>query len=251
MATECPYDVSTLKIDDTDVLDDVGGKANWIAKTSALETNTCYEFVSGRKFEYMDFKDRYLVEKITDSKRIQNRSDCASSEKSVADNEILQKDVYLAYCFTVKMQDQDLGEGSHPPTAIQEDIIADVMLMKGQSMLPGFEKMQIFKDVCISVDGMVMNHNKSYQDVGSYGANQNEIQVMLIHEQIPDMEFQDNLSETVPDWEQQVDFNHLDNFTIMEQRDELIANQNFLPLIAKIVTMVGQLSDQYFYEFEL
>ena len=39
---------------------------------------------------------------------------------------------------------------------------------------------------------------------------------MLIHEQIPDMEFQDNLSETVPDWEQQVDFNHLDNFTIME-----------------------------------
>ena len=96
-----------------------------------------------------------------------------------------------------------------------------------------------------------MNHNKSYQDVGSYGANQNEIQVMLIHEQIPDMEFQDNLSETVPDWEQQVDFSHLDNFTIMEQKDELIANQKFLPLIAKIVTMVGQLSDQYFYEFEL
>ena len=37
----------------------------------------------------------------------------------------------------------------------------------------------------------------------------------------------------------------------MEQKDELIANQKFLPLIAKIVTMVGQLSDQYFYEFEL
>ena len=37
---------------------------------------------------------------------------------------------------------------------------------------------------------------------------------MLIHEQIPDMDFQDNLSETVVDWENQVHFKHLDNFTI-------------------------------------
>ena len=65
------------------------------------------------------------------------------------------------------------------------------------------------------------------------------------------MDFQDNLSETVPDWENQVDFKHLDNYTIQSRIESLIQSQKLLPLVAKIVTMVGQLSDQYFYEFEL
>ena len=158
MTSVCPYDVSTLIIDDTNVIEEAGGKARWTAKSSALETNTRYEFVSGRKFEYMDFKDRYLVEKITGAGRAKSQQSCATSERSVADNEILQKDVYLAYCFSVKMSEQDLVEANNPiPTAIQEDIIADVMLMKSQSMLPGFDKMQIFQDVCISVGGIEMN----------------------------------------------------------------------------------------------
>ena len=72
MVTVCPYDISALTIDDTNVLEEAGGKVNWIAKTSAIETNTRYEFVSGRQFDYMDFKDRYLVEKITERGRTQH-----------------------------------------------------------------------------------------------------------------------------------------------------------------------------------
>ena len=37
----------------------------------------------------------------------------------------------------------------------------------------------------------------------------------------------------------------------MEKRQTLIANKKFIPLLAKIITMVGSLRDQYFYEFEL
>ena len=48
MVTVCPYDISALTIDDTNVIEEAGGKTNWIAKTSAIETNTRYEFVSGR-----------------------------------------------------------------------------------------------------------------------------------------------------------------------------------------------------------
>ena len=62
---------------------------------------------------------------------------------------------------------------------------------------------------------------------------------MLVHEQIPNMDFQDNLSETVPDWETQVDFKHLDSYTIISKIDTLIANQKLIPLVSKIMTMVG------------
>ena len=48
------------------------------------------------------------------------------------------------------------------PNAILEDIIADVMLMKGQSMCPGFDKMQVYEDVCVSVGGMAMSQNKTF-----------------------------------------------------------------------------------------
>ena len=135
MATVCPYDITQLTIDDSDVLDEVGGKVNWSAKTSAIETNTCYEFLSEIPFDYMDFRPRYLVEKITDPSKLLNSSGPLNSEKSVADNEILQKETFLAYCFNVKMSEQDFGEVANAiPNAILEDIIADVMMMKGQSM---------------------------------------------------------------------------------------------------------------------
>ena len=83
----------------------------------------------------MDFRPRYLVEKITDPSKLLNSSGPLNSEKSVADNEILQKETFLAYCFNVKMSEQDFGEVANAiPNAILEDIIADVMMMKGQSM---------------------------------------------------------------------------------------------------------------------
>ena len=69
------------------------------------------------------------------------------------------------------------------PNAILEDIIADVDLMKGQSMCPGFDKMQVYKDVCVSAGGMALSSNKTFQDDnGSYNGNRNQIQVMLVHE---------------------------------------------------------------------
>ena len=40
------------------------------------------------------------------------------------------------------------------PSALVEDIIADVELMKGQSMRLGSDKLQVFEDVCLSVGGL-------------------------------------------------------------------------------------------------
>ena len=66
------------------------------------------------------------------------------------------------------------------------------------------------------------------------------------------MDIKDNISETGMDWETQVDFiKRLNPYTLMEKRETLISNNKLVPLIAKIMTMVGLLRDQYFYEFEL
>ena len=131
---------------------------NWSAKTSALETNVSYEFLSEIPFDYMDFKPRYLVEKCTDPGKLLNTSDPLNSERSIGDNEIMQKEIFLAFCFNVKMSEQDFGEVANAiPNAILEDVIADVMLMKGQSMCPGFDKMQVYEDVCVSVGGMALS----------------------------------------------------------------------------------------------
>ena len=105
MSTACPYDISQLIIDDNDVVEEAGGKINWSAKTSAIETNVCYEFLSEIPFDYMDFRPRYLVEKCTDPSRLLNSSAPLNSERSIPDNEILQKEIFLAYCFTVKMSE--------------------------------------------------------------------------------------------------------------------------------------------------
>ena len=107
-------------------------------------------------------------------------------------------------------------------------------------MCEGFDKMQVYEDVCVSIGGLAMSSNKAFQDeIGSNLGNRNQIQVTLVHEQIPNMDFQDNLSETDPEWEAQVDFKHLDSYTLMGRIETLIANQKLIPLIAKIVTMVG------------
>ena len=75
---------------------------------------------------------------------------------------------------------------------------------------------------------------------------------MLIHEQITNFDVKDTFSETGMDWESQVEFvERLSTYTLMEKRQTLIANKKFIPLLAKIITMVGSLRDQYFYEFEL
>ena len=40
------YDISQLQIEDEEVLAEAGGKSNWSALSSALQTNVSYEFVS-------------------------------------------------------------------------------------------------------------------------------------------------------------------------------------------------------------
>ena len=49
------------------MLIEVGGKDHWTALSSALHPNVSYEFVSDVPFQYMDFKDRYLVTKVGSS----------------------------------------------------------------------------------------------------------------------------------------------------------------------------------------
>ena len=88
MATLCPYDISQLIIDETDVLEDCG-KMNWSAKTSAIDTNVSYEFLSEIPFDYMDFKPRYLVERCTDPSKLLNSSYPLNSERTFGDNEIM------------------------------------------------------------------------------------------------------------------------------------------------------------------
>ena len=46
MATGSLYDISQLQIEDEEVLAEAGGKSNWSALSSALQTNVSYEFVS-------------------------------------------------------------------------------------------------------------------------------------------------------------------------------------------------------------
>ena len=122
----------------------------------------------------MDFKPRYLVEKRTESSQLLNSSDPLNSERSFGTKEIVQKEIYLAFCFNVKMSEQDFGEvASAIPNAILEDIIADVDLMQGQASCPGFDKMQVYKDVCVSAGGMAVGSNKTFTD--DFGDNRNQI----------------------------------------------------------------------------
>ena len=58
-------------------------------------------------------------------------------------------------------------------------------------------------------------------DIGDSGSQRNphnarnNVQVMLIHEQIPDLTVEDNISETdVDDWENQIGFDHLTEHTL-------------------------------------
>ena len=42
----------------------MGGKDNWSALSSALQTNVSYEFVTDVPQDYFDFRQRYLVTKV-------------------------------------------------------------------------------------------------------------------------------------------------------------------------------------------
>ena len=64
MATGNLYDLKHLDIETADVLIEVGGKDHWTALSSAIYPNVSYEFVSDVPFQYMDFKDRYIVSKL-------------------------------------------------------------------------------------------------------------------------------------------------------------------------------------------
>ena len=125
----------------------------------------------------------------------------------------------LAYCLTVKVQEQEDGDTQAPipSAAIIEDIIADVELMKGQSAIFG-DKFQVFDDVCISYDGMAMSTGRTFDMENSSrrakSSGANCVQVMLIHEQIPNLTIEDNISETNLDWENQVEFSHLSEHTV-------------------------------------
>ena len=56
MAQPGLYDLTQLEVNDEDVLDEVGGKQNWTALASALETHVSYDFVTSIPVEYMDFR---------------------------------------------------------------------------------------------------------------------------------------------------------------------------------------------------
>ena len=70
------YDMGSLELNDEEVLADAGGKQMWSALTSALETNVSYEFVSDAPFEYIDFKQRYLI------RRVDNQTGNAKAQSS-------------------------------------------------------------------------------------------------------------------------------------------------------------------------
>lgn len=75
---------------------------------------------------------------------------------------------------------------------------------------------------------------------------------MLIHEQIPNLTVEDNVSETdADDWENLINFDHLTDHTLQSKMRQLIEQKQLLPLINKILTMVSSLRDQYFYEVEI
>ena len=127
MATGSLYDITQLEVNEEDVLVEAGGKHNWSALSSALQTSVSYEFVSDVPFEYMDFRQRYLVTKNDGSTNLMG-----GGGGKAGGGKPLRTKFYLAYLFNVKVQDADYGEmQAQIPSAIIEDIIADVELMKG------------------------------------------------------------------------------------------------------------------------
>lgn len=140
MATGSLYDIKQLQIEEEDVLVEAGGKSNWSALSSALQTNVSYEFVSDQPFEYMDFRQRYLVRKVADANNNSNLGLNSSfqvnqSRKRGKRGNDDKPQLLLAYCFNIRVQENDCFNESQQqiPSAIIEDIIADVELMKGQS----------------------------------------------------------------------------------------------------------------------
>ncbi len=251
MATGSLYDLNQLELHDEDVLVEVGGKDHWSAMSSALQTNISYEFVSDVPFEYMDFRQRYLVTKVDPGVNMNQGARGGGTSPR------LKKKFLLAYCFCVKVQDSiEHGEGSvQIPSAIIEDIIADVELMKGQSSLFG-DKFQVFDDVCISYGGLAMSTGRTFDNDGSArripSSNlSNSVQVTLIHEQIPNLNIEDNMSETDPEWENQIEISHLIDQTLFKKMRHLLEERQLLPLVCKVLNMLSSLRDQYFYEFEL
>ena len=108
MSNLCPYDITQVQFDDDNVVEETGGVRAWQALQSAIQTNVKYEFISDSPYEYFDFKDRYLIRRVK-----ANRDD---------------SELLLAYCFSITLgHDNDLPI----PSALIEDIIADVELMKG------------------------------------------------------------------------------------------------------------------------
>ena len=127
MATGSLYDITQLEVNEEDVLVEAGGKHNWSALSSALQTSVSYEFVSDVPFEYMDFRQRYLVTKNDGSTNLM-----VGGGGKAGGGKPSRTKFYLAYLFNVKVQDADYGEmQAQIPSAIIEDIIADVELMKG------------------------------------------------------------------------------------------------------------------------
>jgi hypothetical protein len=103
----------------------------------------------------MDFKERYLLRRV----RGNNRDD---------------NEVFLGYCFCISMAyDTELPI----PSALIEDIIADVELMKGHSIRLGTDKFNVFEDVCIS-----NGNDPTIKTPASYlNKTEEMVQVMLVH----------------------------------------------------------------------
>lgn len=101
------------------MVEETGGTLAWQALQSAIQTNTRYEFIQDTPVDYLDFKERYLLRRVR----------TFGQNRDAPDNEVL-----LGYCFCISMgHDSDLPI----PNALIEDIIADVELMKGQSLRLG------------------------------------------------------------------------------------------------------------------
>ena len=137
MATAALYDITQLEIDEGDVLEQAQGKHNWQALSSALHQNVSYEFVTDQPFEYMDFRQRYLVTKVDSSQATENtNSNKANINKDNKDGK--NSKYLLAYLLNITVSESDFGETqAQIPSAIIEDIMADVELMKGQSQALG------------------------------------------------------------------------------------------------------------------
>ena len=137
MATGALYDITQLEIDEGDVLEQAQGKHNWQALSSALNPNISYEFVTDQPFEYMDFRQRYLVTQVDSSQAVENISSNMANRNKV-NKDSKNKKYLLAYLLNITVSESDFGEIQNQiPSAIIEDIIADVELMKGQSQAFG------------------------------------------------------------------------------------------------------------------